>query len=53
MLIAEEMSNRCYINVRESPRGNQEWTIQGHCPQHWVHKTHDVDKQNIRHNTEN
>jgi hypothetical protein len=30
---------------RENQRGNQEWTIQRHW-QHWVHKTHDEDKQN-------
>ena len=33
------------INIRENRRGNQEWTIQRHW-QHWVHKTHDEDKQN-------
>jgi hypothetical protein len=26
-------------------RGNEEWTIQRNW-QHWVHKTHDEDKQN-------
>ena len=34
------------INVRENRRGNQEWTIQRNW-QHWVHKTHDEDKQQI------
>ena len=33
------------INVRESGRGNQEWTIQRQW-QHWVHKTQDEGKQN-------
>jgi len=32
------------INVRESRRCNQEWTIQRRC-QHWVHKTQDENKQ--------
>ena len=31
--------------IRESRRGNQEWTIQRRW-QHCVHKTHDEDKQN-------
>ena len=30
------------INVKETRRGNQEWTIQIHW-QHWVHKTQDED----------
>ena len=40
------------INVRENQRDNQEWTIQRNW-QYWVHKTHDEDKQNKIHNTEN
>ena len=40
------------INVRETRRGNQEWTIQRHW-QHWVHKTQEEEKQNKIHNTEN
>ena len=30
--------------MRETRRGNQEWTIQRH-GQHWVHITRDEDKQ--------
>jgi hypothetical protein len=32
------------INVRQTPRGNQDWRIQRHW-QHWAHKTQDEDKQ--------
>jgi hypothetical protein len=44
-----DMSNTVYyktlrINVRETRRGNQQWTIQRNW-QHWVHKTQDEDKQ--------
>ena len=33
------------INVSDNRRGNNVCTIQRNC-QHWVHKTHDEDKQN-------
>ena len=37
------------IDIRETRRSNQEWTIQRHC-QHWVHKTEDEDKKNTTQN---
>jgi hypothetical protein len=37
------------INIRENRCGNQEWTVQ----RKLVHKTHDKDKQLIKHNKEN
>ena len=39
------------INVRETRRGNQKWTIQSQW-QHLENQTEDKDKQ-IQHNTEN
>jgi hypothetical protein len=40
------------INVSDNRRGNKVCTIQRNC-QHWVHKTHDEDKQNQKYNAEN
>ena len=39
------------VNVRKNRRSNQKLTIQRNW-QHWVHKTQNEDKQNIKHNTE-
>jgi len=36
--------------LRENRRGNKQWTIQRNWQQ-WVHKTHDVDKQNATQKT--
>jgi len=36
---------KSYINVRESRRYSQEWTIQKHW-QHWAHQTQDKHNNN-------
>ena len=48
------MASKYYLwnNRWKNRRGNQEWTIQRNW-QHRVHKTHDEDRLNKKHNTEN